>query len=150
MNKIRRRMSISASHQLYLPYDSKCNGLHGHNYEIEVHIEAEELNKDGMVCDFTYVTHWINKQFDHKHLNERFAEMSQLFMKVGGSSLHSQVFGTAIIEPAKFTTAEVFARLICEALRYFYQVNVTEVQIGETNNCIASYIHSDVTGVILA
>jgi len=59
-----------ASHQLNLPYHSKCNNLHGHTYKILVEVEGP-INKHGMVFDFTHLKLIINEiSFDHKHLNK--------------------------------------------------------------------------------
>ena len=48
-----KRMEISASHKLVLPYRSKCASLHGHNWIITVYCRSARLNADGMVVDFT-------------------------------------------------------------------------------------------------
>ena len=59
MYTVIKRMEISASHRLKLSYESKCENLHGHNWIITVYCQAEQLNEDGMVVDFT-----------HKNLND--------------------------------------------------------------------------------
>ena len=48
-----KRMEISASHKLVLPYRSKCASLHGHNWIITVYCRSSRLNSEGMVVDFT-------------------------------------------------------------------------------------------------
>jgi len=70
MYKIKKTISISCAHQLHLPYESKCNNLHGHNWEIVVYCKAEKLNKNGMVIDFTHIKDKIYKPLDHKNLND--------------------------------------------------------------------------------
>ena len=59
---------ISSAHQLNLPYESKCNRLHGHNFRIEVWITGS-LDENGMVVDFNKVKKEIMK-FDHQNLND--------------------------------------------------------------------------------
>ena len=49
-----KRLEISASHKLVLPYRSKCASLHGHNWIITVYCRSARLNADGMVVDFTW------------------------------------------------------------------------------------------------
>lgn len=66
--RIYKDISISASHQLRIPYDSPCNRLHGHNYRVEVWIEDAALYA-GMVADFNMISQVV-KQYDHKHLND--------------------------------------------------------------------------------
>ena len=50
-----KRMEISASHKLVLPYRSKCASLHGHNWIITVYCRSARLNSEGMVVDFTRI-----------------------------------------------------------------------------------------------
>lgn len=65
-----KRMEISASHKLVLPYRSKCASLHGHNWIITVHCRSMRLNSEGMVVDFTRVKEIIMEKLDHQNLNE--------------------------------------------------------------------------------
>ena len=58
---------ISSAHQLSLPYESKCNKLHGHNFKIEVWVSGF-VNKYGMVIDFNKIKNEIMK-YDHQNLN---------------------------------------------------------------------------------
>ena len=60
---------IHASHELCLPYESKCNSLHGHSYQIHVEVQKKHLDENGMVVDFTKLGKVID-QLDHKHLND--------------------------------------------------------------------------------
>lgn len=62
---------ICIAHQLHLPYESKCNRLHGHNYRIVVRISATALDANGMVCDFTKVKQAINL-YDHSVIGRVF------------------------------------------------------------------------------
>ena len=41
-----KRMEIAGSHQLKLPYSSKCENLHGHNWIVTVYVGADELIGD--------------------------------------------------------------------------------------------------------
>ena len=55
MYTVIKRMEISASHSLTLPYPSKCENLHGHNWIITVYCRSKELNEYGMVVDFSQI-----------------------------------------------------------------------------------------------
>ena len=68
MYYIEKTFEISASHQLALAYPSKCTQLHGHNWKVTVYCRSRELNKDGMVVDFTEVKKRIKRPLDHQHL----------------------------------------------------------------------------------
>lgn len=63
-------MEIAGSHKLKLSYKSKCQNLHGHNWIVTVYCKAKELNKDGMVVDFTEIKRKIHGRLDHQNLNE--------------------------------------------------------------------------------
>ena len=64
MYTVIKRMEISASHNLKLSYESKCENLHGHNWIITVYCQAEQLNEDGMVVDFTHIKEGEFYQFN--------------------------------------------------------------------------------------
>lgn len=70
MYYVKKRIEISAAHYLSLSYESKCTCLHGHNWIITVECKAKELNKDGMVVDFTDIKRRIMDLFDHKIIND--------------------------------------------------------------------------------
>lgn len=70
MYKAIKRMEIAGAHRLDLPYESKCRGLHGHNWIITVYCRAKRLNADGMVCDFKHIKDRIHGFLDHGNLNE--------------------------------------------------------------------------------
>ena len=72
MYRVSKRMEIAGAHRLTLPYESKCANVHGHNWIVTVHCEAETLNESGMVCDFTEIKRLIHNRLDHKNLNEVF------------------------------------------------------------------------------
>lgn len=70
MYYVTKRLEISAAHRLSLSYDSKCTGLHGHNWIVTVHCKARELNADGMVTDFTHIKKTVMEPLDHACLND--------------------------------------------------------------------------------
>ena len=96
---IQKSMEISAAHRLNLSYESKCQNLHGHNWHVTIYCKAKELNKDGMVCDFTHIKKAIHEKLDHQYLND--------------------------ILPFN-PTAENMARWMCEQIPTCYKVSVQE------------------------
>ena len=53
MYMIRKKFDFSASHQLLgLPAEHQCARLHGHNYIVEVVLQAEQLNQVSFVVDY--------------------------------------------------------------------------------------------------
>lgn len=65
MYYIKKSFEISASHHLKLSYQSKCSNVHGHNWHITIYCKSRELNKDGMVADFSEVKRLIHDRLDH-------------------------------------------------------------------------------------
>ncbi len=55
--RITKRLEVAGAHRLNLPYESKCQNIHGHNWIIHVTCEIEEkqLAPHGMVIDFTEI-----------------------------------------------------------------------------------------------
>jgi 6-pyruvoyltetrahydropterin/6-carboxytetrahydropterin synthase len=72
--RVSRRFGFSASHVLAgLGDDHPCSRLHGHNYEVEVIAESDELDDRGFVVDFREldeVRRWVDATLDHRHLND--------------------------------------------------------------------------------
>lgn len=106
MYRIKKTLEISAAHYLDLSYKSKCQNVHGHNWIVIIYCwcENSNLNKDGMVIDFTHIKKKIHNKLDHKTLNHIFS-----------------------FNP----TAENIAKWICDQFKNCYRVDVQE-SIGNT------------------
>ena len=109
MYYIQKRLEISASHYLHLDYESKCSVLHGHNWIVTVYCRAAELDRNGMVTDFTHIKQRVMARLDHRALNE--------------------------VLPVS-TTAENMARWICEQVPNCYRVDVQESEGNLATYCI--------------
>ncbi|MEL7257124.1 MAG: 6-carboxytetrahydropterin synthase QueD [Pseudomonadota bacterium] len=74
MYRITKEFHFSASHQLHgLPDDHQCARLHGHNYIVEIEMQAEALNAHGFVRDYLdlgELKRYIDDNLDHRHLND--------------------------------------------------------------------------------
>lgn len=70
MYYIKKSFEIAGAHRLNLSYESKCSNLHGHNWWITVYCKSENLDENGMVCDFSHIKKIIVDRFDHKYLND--------------------------------------------------------------------------------
>ena len=63
---------FAASHIL-AGHPGKCSRLHGHNWRLEVEVEARDLNEIGMAIDFADLkaqARELVEQLDHRHLND--------------------------------------------------------------------------------
>jgi len=70
MYYVSKRMEIAGCHQLTLPYPSKCQSLHGHNWIVTVYCKAEQLDENGMVADFHVIKEKIHGYLDHGNFND--------------------------------------------------------------------------------
>ena len=67
---VSKRMEVAGAHQLDLPYESKCNNLHGHNWIVTVWCASDTLTDYGMVIDFKKLKDIVCGWLDHKYLND--------------------------------------------------------------------------------
>jgi len=131
MHRVAREIHFCYGHRL-LNYDGKCRHLHGHNGKAVITLEAEQLDAQGMVVDFSrlkrVVGGWIDEALDHKMLLHR-DDPVLAFLRA-----HDEPVFVMDVNP----TAENIARLIYDyaAARGF---PVMEVQLWETDACQASY-----------
>jgi len=131
MHRVAREIHFCYGHRL-LNYDGKCRHLHGHNGKAVITLEAEHLDAQGMVVDFSrlkrVVCGWIDEALDHKMLLHR-DDPVLAFLRAQGEPVF-----VMDVNP----TAENIARLIYDyaAARGF---PVVEVQLWETDACQASY-----------
>jgi 6-pyruvoyltetrahydropterin/6-carboxytetrahydropterin synthase len=72
MFEVSVEQSFSAAHRL-MGYKGKCENMHGHNWKVRAAIKNKNLDKHGMVMDFTdlkKVLVTILMRLDHKVLND--------------------------------------------------------------------------------
>lgn len=100
MYRVKKRIEIAGAHKLSLDYESKCSNIHGHNWIVEIYMQSKDLDRNGMVMDFTHIKGEIQDTLDHKYIND-----------------------VVQVNP----TAENIARWICEKLgEKCYKVTVQE------------------------
>jgi len=112
--------SFASAHNL-INYQGECENLHGHNWKVEVSIEARELDHAGLAIDFKILkaeTNKLLKSLDHKYLNEipPFNDLSPSSENI-----------------AKFLFYELRKRLDTD------NIKVSEVTVWESDFASASY-----------
>ena len=131
MYRVTREIHFCYGHRL-LHYDGKCRHLHGHNGRAVLTLAAAELDRLGMVMDFSrikrVVSTWIDETLDHKMLLHK-EDPVLPFLRQQGEPVH-----VLDVNP----TAENIARLIYE-FAVSQGFPVVEVQLWETESCFASY-----------
>ena len=72
MFEVRVTADFSAAHFLK-DYNGKCENLHGHNYKVYAHVRGTELDRGGMLLDFTKPKKTLREvcgKIDHTNLND--------------------------------------------------------------------------------
>lgn len=131
MYRITKNLSFCYGHRL-MNHPGKCRHLHGHSARVAITLESNELNDQGMVCDFSdiknYVGEWVNKTLDHNFLLHKDDPVLPLL----------QDAGERLMVVDEHPTAEFLAKLI-----YEYVVKggfpVVDVSVWETDSSKASY-----------
>ena len=69
-----KRFSLECAHWLpNVPEDHKCRRLHGHSFQVEVHVAGEPQEDSGWLMDFAEIANvWkpVHEQLDHRCLND--------------------------------------------------------------------------------
>jgi 6-pyruvoyltetrahydropterin/6-carboxytetrahydropterin synthase len=121
MYELTIKTEFSSAHNLR-GYDGACERLHGHNWRVEVSIEAESTGEMGFVMDFKELktaTGEIVGRLDHRYLNETppFTELNP--------------------------SAEFIARFIHDELAVLLKgkvsIRVSKVRVWESDTAAAAY-----------
>jgi 6-pyruvoyltetrahydropterin/6-carboxytetrahydropterin synthase len=114
--------TFSSGHALR-GYKGKCENPHGHNYRVQVTLEGPQLDKIGLLIDFTQlkeVMRAVIKRLDHQFLN------------------NLEPFTT--VNPSAENMAKYFFDEISGNLRELPSgARVTDVVIWETDTAMAKY-----------
>ena len=116
-------------------HEGKCKNLHGHQYEIEIHVRGE-LDKLGRVVDFGVIKEkvgkWIDLYLDHGFLYcAADSEVTLALAKVQGQKKFAMKDNP---------TAENIATMIllkARSLLKAHRIDVFKVVCHETPNCRA-------------
>ena len=131
MYSVTKRIDFCYGHRL-LDYDGVCKHPHGHNAVVEIHIDADQLDRRNMVADFgdikRIVKGWIDRELDHKMILRKDDPLVQVLQKMG--------------EPVYVLdsnpTAERIARLLFDTSRD-HGLPVSRVTVWETPTSFAEY-----------
>lgn len=111
---------FSAAHQLR-GYKGKCENLHGHNWRVQVVVNAERLNEIGIAIDFhelKKIAREVISPLDHAILNDIFP-----FTEINPSSENL----------AKWLYDTIFKKITDR------NINVSSVTVWETETASATY-----------
>jgi 6-pyruvoyltetrahydropterin/6-carboxytetrahydropterin synthase len=131
MYQIAKELHFCYGHRL-MNHNGKCKRLHGHNAKVLITVEAENLDSDGMLMDFSDlkkdVSNWIDEKFDHQMLLHKDDPI------VAALTASGEPFQILEVHP----TAENLAHLIFDFVKDLH-FPVVDVTLWETNSCFARY-----------
>lgn len=139
-----RRLQFCAGHRVY-KHESKCANLHGHNYVLFLHAQADEslpethdaagLDDLGRVVDFGKLKElfnpWIDQNWDHGFiLFKDDQEGIDALSTIPGQKLYLLNSNPTAENIARFILLELAPRLLNGS-----GVKLTKVILWETENC---------------
>lgn len=143
---IRKTFKFEAAHRLTTSFSKKCQQVHGHSYKLELFLQADELNEDGMVIDFGQVKQLFQdklEQFDHKLVLEEGDPIVRKMMEVVAEGYMHDI-GLVVVNFNP--TAENMAKFFYELLeKEFYaneeirHIRIKAVRVHETETGWAEF-----------
>lgn len=132
-----RYHDISCGHRVF-GHESKCARLHGHNYRVHFHCEADNLDTLGRVLDFSSIKArlcmWLEDHWDHRFL---------LWEKDPALSVLRELDDTVVAVPFN-PTAENMAQHLAEYVGPHELagtgVRIAQCTVEETAKCHASFV----------
>ena len=137
VTKAVRRIQFSAGHRV-LGHEGRCAYLHGHNYVVHFHAQADSLDGVGRVIDFGVLKEklggWVDENWDHGFIyGAEDAEVAEVFTRQLPDHKH-------FVLPWN-PTAENMARFLLEDVGprqlQGLGVRLVKVVLEETENCLA-------------
>jgi 6-pyruvoyltetrahydropterin/6-carboxytetrahydropterin synthase len=131
MFTLRKKFRFEMSHILMASFSEACQMIHGHSYILEVFIQAEGLDADGMVVDFGRIKQAVEpivKELDHRFLYCAQDARAEGFKDLPGALAYP-------VNP----TAENMAMLIFNELNYSQNLPVYKVRLHETETGYVEY-----------
>ena len=138
-HQVQKTFSVCTAHRL-MDHPGACKNLHGHNYNITVYLEAEELNSQGMVIDFSDIKKkigmLIDELYDHKTILQDIDPLVPVLFPYLSFNLQTMSCAPTAENMAQHTFSAIQQQLehICPT------VKVVRVDVEETQNSIAIYV----------
>lgn len=131
-----RYHDISCGHRV-VGHEGKCRNLHGHNYRIHFHCEADSLDVVGRVIDFSVLKErlclWLEAEWDHRFLVWNLDPQAVVLTAVDET----------VVEVPFNPTAEQIAKYLVEVIGprrlAGTGVRLVAVEVEETSKCSASF-----------
>lgn len=145
MIEVYRYHDISCGHRV-VGHESKCRGLHGHNYRIHFTCSAPQLDLLGRVIDFGVIKsrlcQWLEEKWDHKLLLWADDPLAEVLRNTRRTSAEIDAALDAVVTVPFNPTAENMAihllRIAGPAQLTGTGVTLVRVAVDETRKCGAT------------
>lgn len=131
MFSVTKEVYFCYGHRL-MNHSGKCRHIHGHSVKAAVTVEAQELDAQGMVCDFSDIQkvaqQYIDNHFDHTLLLHKDDPIIPLL----------ETSGEKFMALDQHPTAEVLAKLLFQHIQA-QGFKVSQVILWETSCAYACY-----------
>lgn len=131
MYTITKEVYFCYGHRL-MHHAGKCRHLHGHSVKAAISIAQNQLNGQGMVCDFSEIKHcvesYVNEHLDHNFLIHKDDPIRPVLVE------NNERFLALDEHP----TAEVISKMLFQHIKAA-GFNVVQVVLWETASAYASY-----------
>ena len=131
-----RYHDFSAGHRVY-GHESKCAGLHGHNYRVTFDCSVAKLDALGRVVDFSVIKStlcdWLEEHWDHKFMLWMNDPMLPKLRELSPESVVSVTFNPTAENMALYLLHSVGPHLMAGT-----GVALLRVKVEETRKCSAS------------
>jgi len=129
-----RRITFCAGHRL-MKHEGSCAHVHGHNYTVLFHAQADQLDPVGRVIDFGVLKMrlggWIEQHWDHGFIcSKDDREVLDALSTVPGQKLYVLDAPPSAENLAGYLLHTVAPRELADT-----GVRIVRVQLWETENC---------------
>ena len=138
MTKINTHVAIDSAHILNCPYDTPCNNLHGHRWEIDIELKGVTNEQTGMLIDFSTIKAYF-KRLDHSFIISNFT-YRKLIEPIKDSDFIKRL-NIFILPGDAEPTAENLARIWANdiiKLKGHDNIKSVEINVAETPNNTAA------------
>ena len=129
--KIAKEFWFSMGHTLH-NHPGKCANLHGHNYRLQVVVESDRLNHQGMVMDFgdlkEIVNGVIDDNYDHRFLVAGFDPRAEPLQAIDPTVVVTQ-YNPTVEMLAEAIKAGIYAKM--------HTATLSNITLWETENSYA-------------
>ena len=129
-----RHLRFCAGHRL-LDHEGQCRHLHGHNYQVELHASAQQLDPLGRVVEFGVLKQrigtWIDTHWDHAFIRAENDTVVAQALALADSKEYVLPYNPTAENIARYLLLE-----ICPRLLHDVPAKVVKVVVHETENCM--------------